>query len=123
MTQEALNQAADLEIRDTVSRLIDDSAINYEESNYEAGRRDALIDNGKALFIAGAKWRINNAWHFIKEIPKEFKAIIAIRQDGSCEKVYFTDLSRWKSLIKRCKIIKWAYLEDLLPMEESDEQS
>lgn len=119
MTQKALNQAADLEIRDTVSRLIDDSAINYEESNYEAGRRD----NGKALFIAGAKWRINNAWHFIKEIPKEFKAIIAIRQDGSCEKVYFTDLSRWKSLIKRCKIIKWAYLEDLLPMEESDEQS
>lgn len=119
MTQKALNQAADLEIRDTVSRLIDDSAINYEESNYEAGRRDALIDNGKALFIAGAKWRIDSVWHNANKEPKHGEYFLyenvvhAYHVDG----IYPSEDEPfvWGDYVKDWGLIRWAYIKDLVP--------
>lgn len=119
MTQKALNQAADLEIRDTVSRLIDDSAINYEESNYEAGRRDALIDNGKALFIAGAEWRIDSVWHNANKEPKHGEYFLyenvvhAYHVDG----IYPSEDEPfvWGDYVKDWGLIRWAYIKDLVP--------
>lgn len=73
---------------------------------YEQGYRD------------GARYYINSVWHDSKEIPKYPFAILAIRSDGSCEKVFFTDITRWKSLIKRCGFVKWAYIKDLMPNKE-----
>lgn len=69
-------------------------------------------------FIAGSEWRINSVWHTYKEIPKEPFAILAIRSDDSIEVVYFTNIDHWKSLIKRCGFVKWAYIKDLIPNTE-----
>lgn len=72
-------------------------------------------------FIEGAEWRINSVWHDVKDIPKESSAILAIRPDGSTEIVYFINLLRWRSLIKRCGFVQWAYIKDLIPNKEGEQ--
>jgi hypothetical protein len=72
-------------------------------------------------FISGADWRINSVWHDVKDIPKESSAILAIRPDGSTEIVYFINLLRWRSLIKRCGFFQWAYIKDLIPNKEGEQ--
>lgn len=72
-------------------------------------------------FIEGVKWRINSVWHDVKDIPKESSAILAIRPDGSTEIVYFINLLRWRSLIKRCGFVQWAYIKDLIPNKEGEQ--
>lgn len=69
-------------------------------------------------FYHGSKWRINSVWNDVKEIPKKSFAILAIRKDGSVEKIFFTNTLRWKNLIKRCGFVKWAYMKDLIPDKE-----
>lgn len=72
-------------------------------------------------FIEGAEWRINSVWHDSKDIPKESSAILAIRSDGSTDIVYFIKLLRWRSLIKRCGFVQWAYIKDLIPNKEGEQ--
>lgn len=72
-------------------------------------------------FVEGADWRINSVWHDVKDIPKESSAILAIRSDGSTEIVYFINLLRWRSLIKRCGFVQWAYIKDLTPNKEVEQ--
>lgn len=116
MKKEDVDKAAKEEVENTVFYNICTEEIDNEESNYEAGRRDALYDFGVDLFISGAKWRINSVWHSSKEIPtNKTMAILAMRSDGSCEKVFFSTLLRWRSFIKQCGIVQWAYIKDLMP--------
>ena len=78
-----------------------------------------IIENAcRESFVLGAEWRINSVWHDSKDIPKESSAILAIRSDGSTEIVYFINLLRWRSLIKRCGFVQWAYIKDLIPNTE-----
>ena len=78
-----------------------------------------IIENAcRESFVLGADWRINSVWHDSKDIPKESSAILAIRSDGSTEIVYFINILRWRSLIKRCGFVKWAYIKDLIPNKE-----
>lgn len=116
MKREYVEKAAKEKIEDIVFCNICSEKIDNDESNYEAGRRDALYDFGAELFISGAKWRINSVWHSSKEIPtNKAMAILAMRSDGSCEKVFFSTLLRWRSFIKQCGIVQWAYIKDLMP--------
>lgn len=78
----------------------------------------SLDDLAESAFVKGADWRINSVWHKASETPAKQIAILAIRSDGSCEKYFFITIMRWKSFVKRCGIIRWAYIEDLLPNEE-----
>lgn len=48
-----------------------DFEINFEEDNYDAGARDAVLDVTERAYIAGAEWRINSVWHKTKdEVPQ-----------------------------------------------------
>lgn len=76
---------------------------------YEQGYRD------------GARYYINSVWHDVKDIPKESSAILAIRPDDSTEIVYFINLLRWRSLIKRCGFVQWAYIKDLIPNKDVEQ--
>lgn len=74
-----------------------------------------------SLFIQGARWRINEAWHDEKEIPaKEELVLCEICCNG--EKAYLP--LQWKAdgkmtvdipFLTDCKVTRWAYLADLLP--------
>lgn len=85
---------------------------------YKGKDKDAIAFIMKTNFVAAAEWRINSVWYDRVEIPNNNTAILAIRKDGSIEKVFFTNIFRWKSLVKICGFIKWAYVKDLIPNTE-----
>jgi hypothetical protein len=101
MTQQEIDKAA------TDSCVIENSIFN-----------PSLIPYYEQGFKDGSKWRINSVWNDVKEIPQKSFAILAIRKDGSVEKVFFMNTLRWKNLIKRCGFVKWAYVKDLIPDKE-----
>lgn len=101
MTQQEIDKAA------TDSCVIENSIFN-----------PSLIPYYEQGFKDGSKWRINSVWNDVKEIPQKSFAILAIRKDGSVEKIFFTNTLRWKNLIKRCGFVKWAYMKDLIPDNE-----
>lgn len=101
MTQQEIDKAA------TDSCVIENSIFN-----------PSLIPYYEQGFKDGSKWRINSVWNDVKEIPQKSFAILAIRKDGSVEKIFFTNTLRWKNLIKRCGFVKWAYMKDLIPDKE-----
>lgn len=100
--------------REDIEKAAERSTEKYVENGDLRGFRGSY----RLGFIAGADWRINSVWHNSKEIPKFPFAILAIRSDDSIEIVYFTDIDRWKSLIKRCGFVQWAYIKDLIPNKE-----
>ena len=72
-----------------------------------------------SLFIQGARWRIDSAWHDASEKPK-FK--------GKVEKEMFMlfcnskkyglmliSQDEWDDFVERGMFHKWAYVDDLLP--------
>ena len=115
MTQEEMQKAASDSVHDTIGFVINEFDINFEENNYEAGRRDALIDYGSVLFTDGAKWRINSVWHDPEEIPDIVKLLLVEHEDGHCGMsiLYTKKASRegWK---------RWAYVKDLLPIKDDE---
>lgn len=116
MKRKKAEKAAIEHVDNVLDCHIDYTVINYEEDNYEAGRRDALQDFGKELFIAGAKWRINDVWHDASEIPEEGKSILIIDNEGCCGNVLFISKEHWeKIIIGQLHIVKWVYIQDLLP--------
>lgn len=84
----------------------------------------------KQAIELGAKWAINeflkNLWHQNIEEPDKNKSdIITLGFDDDAylqfkESILWNKES-WRHSIRRCQIIKWAYLSDILP-KEGDEQ-
>lgn len=66
-------------------------------------------------FISGAEWRINSAWHDASETPQHSGMLIAIKQDGT-PIVCGPNNSNWKIAVRIFHIVRWAYIEDLLPI-------
>lgn len=68
-------------------------------------------------FMEGVKWRINSVWHDASKAPKQSKMLIAICKDGR-EVLCGPNNSDWKTTVKIFFIVKWAYIEDLIPNTE-----
>lgn len=100
--------------REDIEKAAERSTEKYVENGDLRGFRGSY----RLGFIAGAEWRINSVWHDVKDTPKGSSAIFAIRPDGTTEIVYFINLLRWRSLIKRCGFVQWAYIKDLIPNKE-----
>lgn len=75
------------------------------------GRAEAM-----KAFVAGADWRINIVWHDASEKPRRNKWYIAQIGDNAFDT--FTDSVNWKSYARSLNIIRWAYIEDLIPSKE-----
>ncbi len=74
---------------------------------------------GEALFIDGAEWRINSVWHNAEERPKfpgkvELVKFFLLYKNGECG---YSQISKddWDDIKEVAKFVKWAYLEDLQP--------
>lgn len=68
-------------------------------------------------FMEGAKWRINSVWHDASKAPQQSKMLITICKDGR-EVLCGPNNSDWKTTVKIFFIVKWAYIEDLIPNTE-----
>lgn len=66
-------------------------------------------------FEKGAEWRINSVWHDASETPQHSGMLIAIKQDGT-PIVCGPNNSNWKIAVRIFHIVRWAYIENLLPI-------
>lgn len=103
-------------------RMLPYSDEECADSNYVLGKNVGF----KRGFTAGARWRINEAWHDEKEMPdKEELVFCEICRNG--EKAYLP--LQWEAdgkmtvdipFLGDCKVTRWAYLDDLLPDERKE---
>lgn len=71
---------------------------------------DELVEDS---FIKGAEWRINSVWHDAKECPERKRNYLAQCKNGRFNVI--PDSMNWDNFYKKAEIIRWAYIEDLLP--------
>lgn len=94
---------------------IDKAAGDYSGSSLGFTENNSVMAKHKA-FADGANWRINSVWHDASEKPRRNKWYIAQIGDNAFDT--FTDSVNWKSYARSLNIIRWAYIEDLLPNKE-----
>lgn len=63
-------------------------------------------------FVKGAEWRIDSVWHDALDFPS-FKYIL-VQTCYRCEVIRIKKES-WLTYIENYKVIRWAYIEDLIP--------
>lgn len=73
-------------------------------------------------FEDGAEWRINSVWHDTSERPKIGNTILFANLAGGYElTVRFAD-SDWEMFCGNSGLVRWAYIEDLIPDEKGGER-
>lgn len=78
-------------------------------------------DNCREDFIAGAEWRINSVWHKPYDIAEPGKDCLVEHMDGDgnvCIRIDWRSEYEWVKACHYDKILRWAYVEDLLPNSE-----
>lgn len=94
---------------------IEKAAGDYSGSSLGFTENNSVMAKHKA-FADGANWRINSVWHDASEKPRRNKWYIAKIGDNAFDT--FTDSVNWKSYARSLNIIRWAYIEDLIPSKE-----
>lgn len=70
-------------------------------------------------FKAGANYRINHAWHKAEELPQSNAWVLAqIGNDCFDTFIMKVEADRWERWCKGLNVVRWAYIEDLLPNTE-----
>lgn len=70
-------------------------------------------------FKAGEGYRINSVWHKVEDIPQHNAWLLA--QIGNyCFYTFImqVEYDRWEWWCKGLNVVRWAYIEDLLPNTE-----
>lgn len=80
---------------------------------------DEISLNERQAFVKGAQWRINSVWHDASEIPQHSGLLIAICKDGKAV-LCGPNNSNWETTVKIFHIVRWAYLDDLLPEKKEE---
>ena len=111
------------EIKKQASIYTDD-ASNYTEWTDDGGWTD--IDDKEFVekaFIEGAKWADNNInissiWNDINIVPSDNKSIIYLTKKGKIGIIKAIKSNNWNWYVAdKYSIIKWAYINDLLPKQ------
>lgn len=81
---------------------------------------DGIFNSGYSRgFREGARWRINSVWHDASEIPQHSGLLIVICKDGKAV-LCGPNNSNWETTVKIFHIVRWAYLDDLLPERKEE---
>ena len=134
MTQEEIENAGRIEREKIINELQDGYNNHHHDINLYTVASATIGQYALPLFIAGAKWRINSAWHSTSEEPEVDRHCIieveAYEDDGTKYTDYVSSVwstygwtEDYLELIERrsegqYKITKWAYVEDILPNKE-----
>lgn len=97
-----------------------DDASNYNE--WSDGWSDINdVELVEKAFIEGAKWADNNIclssiWNDINIVPSDNKGIIYLTKKGKIGVIKAIKSNKWDWYVAdKYSIIKWAYVDDLLP--------
>ena len=95
-----MKQTVEEAANDYLQKILEasDFEINFEEDNYDAGARDAVLDVTERAYIAGAEWQAKQSpW-----ISVEDKAgcdtsgdCIVMVMNGDIFKAYFSSENKW----------------------------
>ena len=71
-------------------------------------------------FEAGAKWadehlNLKSLWHDVSEEPQENEYVLIQDEENDYDVVLTKSTDEWNTWCGTCKIIRWAYINDLLP--------
>nr|UWG79351.1 MAG: Protein of unknown function (DUF551) [Bacteriophage sp.] len=69
-------------------------------------------------FYHGANWRINSVWHDADEKPKLNKFFVFQNECNEWETDCLYQQTKWKLYVAANDLVRWAYIEDLLPNME-----
>lgn len=72
-------------------------------------------------FMVGAEWRINSVWHEPCDIAESGKDCLVECLDGDgnvCIRIDWRSEYEWVQACHYDKVLRWAYIEDLLPNME-----
>lgn len=129
MTREQIEQAA----KETVQDLFQcNGKYPCEERNYCEFcnghnsafdcKEDCGADDFNEGFIAGAQWRINSVWHDASEKPEIGRNLLTyLGEDKFCEIDFLCkDDFDWEYYADIRGIIRWAYVDDLLPERKEE---
>lgn len=98
--------------REDIEKAADEFADReYEISNID---KDALYKG----FYHGAEWRINSVWHDASENPKLNKFFVFENKCNEWETDCLYQHQKWNLYVAVNDLIRWAYIEDLLPNTE-----
>lgn len=96
--------------------------IENAAKEWYPGSKNALA---RVAFVDGAKWSdthpsktgldMYHSWHPASEEPEDFVQLIADTDDGACIIRWVHQEDTWQRFVFLCDIIRWMYLEDLLP--------
>jgi hypothetical protein len=75
-------------------------------------------ERGIKAFKAGANWRINSVWHDASENPKLNKFFVFENKCNEWETDCLYQHQKWNLYVAVNDLIRWAYIEDLLPNTE-----
>lgn len=78
-----------------------------------------------SAFISGAIWadnnptqdvvNLNDVWHDATEEPQENEYVLIQDEENDYDVVMMQSADAWNIWCGTCKIIRWAYISDLLP--------
>lgn len=75
-----------------------DFEINFEEDNYDAGARDAILDVTERAYIAGAGWQAKQSpWISVKERLPEKNTVVLTRGAYGFLICQLSSLGEWET--------------------------
>ena len=104
-------------------KKIKQAAIECADEYYSLDFGKDREETNREIFVRGAHWAINeflkDLWHLTNEMPKCSKWILTQFLNDDNDIVFdidnITSLIKWKEYVKECRIIKWLYVDDILP--------
>ena len=101
--------------------FIPEEELEYIESNPHAfaaaySEPDDSEDANDHEFID-----INRLWHDVSEKPEHGKWVIGHLDKDCFDVAYINSYERWKRWCEIFGVIRWAYIEDLLPNQQKKE--
>lgn len=76
-------------------------------------------------FEHGAEWRINSVWHNPCDIAEPEKDCLVEHMDGDgnvCIRIDWRSEYEWVNACHYDKVLRWAYLDDLIPCGKEEEK-
>lgn len=95
---------------------IDKAARNYAES---IPQHDERKKYSREDFKAGAKWRIDSAWHSTKDLPEHSGHLAVLMDNGIMETTHYTAGIGFDDIRLKGYSL-WAYVSDLVLDKEEE---
>ena len=100
---------------------IERAAIDYVEQHYP--NYHPFKKHDISLFAQGAQWRINSVWHAPYDTPEPEKDCLVLYKDGdgnACTRIDWRSEYEWVNACHYDKVLRWAYISELLPEERKE---